>query len=244
MNNNIITFTANKAWLSEDSPSVPKPVIKSLPEWYRKADRFAKNRITGKPYIGSDGGKIPTWKACPAVFDIMGSGYSLNTPCDIEFFNDGKELNFKILNPQYNSFITKRPEMPQFKNPKGYHKDHFAWNGDWQIKLPNGYSALYSQPFNRFDLPFLTTNAIVDNDKVSLPGSMPFFIYEGFEGIIPEGTPYAQLIPFKRENWESEIIYQPNALEIMKQQASNAKIYRKPDGGIYKNEVWEPRKYE
>lgn len=77
-----------------------------------------------------------------------------------------------------------------------------------------------------------------------MPGSFPFFICEGFEGIIPEGTTYAQLLPFKRECWTSEIIEQSNPVELMKQSVENYQIYRKPNGGIYKNEVWEQRKYE
>lgn len=244
MNTNIIKFTANKVWLSKDSTSTPKPIIKTIPDWYRKADRFAKNPQDNEFIIGPDNGKIPTWKACPAIFDIMGTGYSLNTPCDIEFFNGPNGLDFKIKNVKYLSFVHKRSEMPQFEHPKGYYKNHFAWTCDWQIKLPDGYSALYSQPFNRFELPFLTTAGIIDNDKVSMPGSMPFFIENGFEGVIPAGTPYAQLIPFKRENWKSEFIEQPNSKEIMIQAAENASIYRKPDGGVYKNDVWEQRKYE
>jgi hypothetical protein len=30
----------------------------------------------------------------------------------------------------------------------------------------------------------------------------------------------------------------------MKQSIENSQIYRKPNGGIYKNEIWEQRKYE
>ena len=64
-------------------------MIKTLPEWYRRADRHAVNPETGKPWqLPDGGGKIPTWKACPAVFDIMGTGYTYKTPCDIEFAED------------------------------------------------------------------------------------------------------------------------------------------------------------
>jgi hypothetical protein len=239
-----ITFLANKVWLSKESKSVPRPIIRTIPEWFRKADRFSKTNSNGDFDIGPDGGKIPTWKACPAIFDIMGTGYSLNTPCDIEFFNEGGSLKFKIANAKYSDFIHDRSPMPQFEHPRGHHLNHFAWTCDWQVKLPEGYSALYSQPFNRYELPFLTTSGIIDNDKVHLPGSLPFFIIEGFEGIIPAGTPYAQVIPFKRENWISEIVEQNDAIELFRQTTENANKYRKPDGGIYKNEVWEQRKYE
>lgn len=239
-----ITFTANKVWLSKESRSVPRPIIKTIPDWFRKADRFAKTNPNGDFDIGPDGGKIPTWKACPAIFDIMATGYSINTPCDIEFYKDGDSLKYKVQSAKYQDFVQDRDPMPQFEHPRGYYKKHFAWTCDWQIKLPEGYSALYAQPFNRYELPFLTTSGIIDNDKVHLPGSLPFFIAEGFEGVIPAGTPYAQILPFKRQNWTSEIIEQNDAVELFRQTSENAMKYRKPDGGIYKNEVWEQRKYE
>jgi hypothetical protein len=91
-------------------------------------------------------------------------------------------------------------------------------------------------------LPFLTTSGIIDNDKVHFPGSMPFFVREGFTGVIPAGTPFVQMLPFKREDWESEIVIE-NPASLMKSNMENSQKYRKPDGGIYKNEVWEQRKY-
>jgi hypothetical protein len=244
MNTEKVTFSANKIWLSKESNSAPKPIIKTIPEWYRKADRFAKSPLDNSFIIGPDNGKIPTWKACPAIFDILATGYALNTPCDIEFYMTEFGLKHKVLNAKYQDFIQERTEMPQFEHPRGYYKNHFALTPDWQIKTPPGYSILYTQPFNRFELPFLLTSGIVDNDKVHMPGSFPFFVVEGFEGIVPAGTTYAQLIPFKRENWISEIIEEEDGSVLMRQAMENASIYRKPDGGIYKNEIWEQRKYE
>jgi len=244
MTANKIIFKTNNTWLSAESKSAPKPIIKLIPEWFRKADRYAKD---GKNdfIIGPDSGKIPTWKACPAIFDIMSTGYSLNTPCDIEFFkNSQKEIDVKIEDIKYLSFVQRRSPMPQFVHPEGYYQEHFAWFGEWQVKLPKGYSALYSSPFNRYDLPFLSTSGIIDNDKVNLPGSYPFFIRKGFTGIIPAGTPYVQVIPFKRENWISEIIEEEDANKLFEEMRLNANKYRKPNGGVYKNKIWEQRTYE
>ena len=203
--NNIIKFVSNRPWLTKDSASAPVPIIKTIPEWYRKADRFMK-KLDGEYWEHPQGGKVPTWKACPAIFDIMGSGYTLITPCDIEFkLDEFENISAVITDAKYKDFCTKREPMAQFYQPDGYHEIHFAWFPDWAIETPEGYSVLYSQPFNRFELPFLTTSGIIDNDHVNLPGSMPFFLQKGFTGIIPAGTPYAQMLPFKRENWELEL---------------------------------------
>lgn len=241
-----IRFVSNRPWLTDASASKPGPVIKTLPDWYRKADRFAIDRSTGKPWEMPDGGgKIPTWKACPAVFDVMGAGYTYKTPCDIEFAEDAAGvIHARVLDPQHQNFLLDREPLHQFVCPAGYHEKHFAWWADWAVELPDGYSALYTHPLNRFELPFITTNGIVDNDKDRLPGAMPFFFLKGVTGVLPAGTPYAQILPFRREHWESEVDASLTVDEMEEKNRLNSAKYRKPDGGIYQKEVWERRKYQ
>ena len=242
---NRIKFVKNRPWLTAESSSAPSPIIKTIPDWYRKADRFVVDPNTNEPWVNpADGGKIPTWKACPAIFDIMGSGYVYRTPCDIEVSEVNGKVKITVLNPQNQDFVGARPAMPQFVPPQGYHEDHFAWWADWAVELPEGYSALYSQPFNRFELPFLTTSGIIDNDKVHLPGTMPFFIVKGFTGVIPAGTPYAQIMPFKRENWIAEIETEISYEDMVQKNAANSEKYRIPNGGVYQKSVWTRRTYE
>lgn len=251
----IVIFRSFRPWLNKDSKSVPTPTQKEIPDWYKNADRFAKDpngeyyqapkEVCPFPKEGSvdDYGKIPTWKACPAIMDAFATGYLFKTPCDLEFYKDNQEIiNVKVFDSKYSNFCTQRLPMPQFEHPKGYYDHHFAWYLDWGLELPDGYSALFMTPMNRFDLPFLNTAGIVDSDKVHLLGSFPFFIAEGWEGIIPAGTPYLQVLPFKRENWEHkvEILEQSNMYDKM---IENAKFYRQPDGGVYKNKIWSRREY-
>jgi hypothetical protein len=238
-----IEFIANESWLNENSPYKPQPIRKLISEWYRVADRFAINPNTNDYWVEEDGGKIPTWKACPAIFDIFATGYAYLTPCDIEFFiNDKGIIDFKIEDKQYQNFCTKRDPMPQFYQPDGYYLNHFAWFPDWGVRLPEGYSALYINPSNHFELPFIMAEGIIDNDHVNFPGSMPFFIKDSFTGIIPAGTPFAQIIPFKREDWSSSYSFN-DPTSIYNNKIENSKVYRVPDGGIYKNKVWEKRVY-
>jgi hypothetical protein len=73
---------------------------------------------------------------------------------------------------------------------------------------------------------------------------MPFFVLKGLHGILPAGTPYAQIIPFKREHWESEIDVSLSAQETGAKKKENSAKYRRPDGGVYQRQVWERRKYQ
>lgn len=253
---NIAIFRSFKPWLNKESKSVPRPTQSEIPQWYKDADRFAKDP-SGQYYKAPKGicpfpkegttddyGKIPTWKACPAIMDAFSTGYVLKTPCDLTFFKTTSgSIDVKVGDERYKDFCTRRLAMPQFEHPKGFYKDHFAWYPDWGLELPEGYSALFMTPMNRFDLPFLNTTGVVDNDSVHLLGTFPFFIAEGWEGTIPAGTPYVQILPFKRENWNHEVEFQ-NQQTIYAKMISNANFYRQPDGGVYKNKVWTRREYK
>jgi hypothetical protein len=67
---------------------------------------------------------------------------------------------------------------------------------------------------------------------------MPFFIKEGFSGVIPKGTPFAQLIPVKRENWLG--VYDPAYIpDVFKQgrEVNETKAW-------YKKKIWEKKHYD
>lgn len=174
---------------------IPKPIIKTIPEWYKKMPKSYTQNSNIKP----------TLKSCVPFFDSLSSGYTFTTPCDIHFSIKDGFLIATVSDKEFSEFVEERMPMHNVSVPDGYYSMHFHWYPLFSVKLPKGYSALYTQPLNRFELPFLTTSGIIDNDKLIARGRIPFFLRKGFEGIIPKGTPYVQIIPFKRENWKSKI---------------------------------------
>jgi hypothetical protein len=73
---------------------------------------------------------------------------------------------------------------------------------------------------------------------------MPFFFVQGMTGVLPAGTPYAQIIPFKREHWVAEIDTSLTVEEMEAKNKANSAKFRQPDGGVYQRDVWERRKYQ
>jgi hypothetical protein len=54
--------------------------------------------------------------------------------------------------------------------------------------------------------PIECASGIVDTDDYSIPFNMFLKLRNpNFEGMIPAGTPFLQVIPFKREAWKSEL---------------------------------------
>jgi hypothetical protein len=239
---NKIIFHSNKGYNKIDDEFSPSPAAKVVPKWYMDADLYAKDPRNGKFIPNYDGGKLPTFRACPAILDLFTTGYVLQTPCDLEFYKEGNTPKVKVPKT-HRDFCDSRPPMPQFVYPSGYEKHHFHWWPNWAPSLPEGYSALYVNPLNSFDLPFLTVAGIIDNDKFNTPGLMPFFIREGFEGVVKAGTPFVQIIPFKREDWEMELKFHTQE-ELLERHKQSADTFRKPDGGVYKKSFWTRRKYK
>jgi hypothetical protein len=123
--------------------------------------------------------------------------------------------------------------------PKGYSTQPYKFNSKWSIKTPKGYSALFVHPLNRGDLPFYTLSGFVDTDDYNVPVNFPFLIREDFEGIIPMGTPIAQVIPIKRESWTHEVNKFDPEFNVKASAKLHGTIYR-----AYKTLFWRQKQYK
>lgn len=212
---------------------LPSPSSKNLPTWFKNGKRIISDE---------NGNDIITWKACPALYDIMATGYVLKTPCDIEVTKHNNKTMIVPKDSGHFGFVIYRGTLSGYSTPKSAIDDSYAWQPDWRIVLPTGYSALFLHPVNRSDLPFTTISGTIDSDVFSEYGSFPFFIDKDFSGIIPKGTPYVQVIPFKRDSWESEIKHVDNQIESKKKDNIIKKL-RIPGGGVYFREFWNRKSY-
>lgn len=240
---NKITFHANRLYNKVSDKYHPALAKTLIPKWYSSADRYEKNLSNGEYYLNNEGGKMLSFKACPALLDIFTSGYIYTTPCDLTFFKNGEGITVVKTEQGFEDFCDSRQPMPNFFVPEGYSENHFHWYPNWAPEVPEGYSAIYLSPINRFDLPFITTAGIIDNDKMNTPGLIPFFLRKDFEGVIPSGTPYLQIIPFKREDWKMDLKFY-NYTEILERHNQQANLYRTKNGGEYKKHTWFRKRYE
>jgi hypothetical protein len=217
----------------------PKPATHNIPEWYKSQKLYAngENNII-KAY--KNGISHATYKACTPLVDTLTSGYIITTSADIVVINedDGTKniswnVSWKCLDNQDISVLGNYPI------PHGYSPQILRWYLNWIIKTPPNYSLWVTHPSHRYDLPFLTINGFVDTDKHPNRLLLPFFLKEGFEGIIEKGTPIAQLIPIKRDFWTTNTEDYDPILETLQENAMKRKILRG-----YKNFFWSKKKYE
>lgn len=173
----------------------PIPAIQMIPDWYRKMESsFPREQ---KP------DSLQTIKKCMPVFDAITAGYIIVTPCDVYVsIEDGEPVytssipNLVHFHPRKQGY--KHPIANEFKFPK--------FLNSWAIETPKGYSTLFVAPMHRENNKFTILEGIVDTDTYKVPVHFPFVLKDtSKEFLIPAGTPIVQVIPFKRDEWKSEL---------------------------------------
>lgn len=193
MTNNIL-FTN-----TTDSADLEKPVLASslIPEWYKNTESY----VGGERKPNGEGGTSGTIKKCMPVFDSIVSGYLILLPADVFVSRKGSQPYFEWADFNLISF---HPLEQAELHPTAKGIPFAKFNNPWSIKTPEGYSTLFVQPFHR-DLPFTILPAIVDTDQYYAPVNFPMVLNDSeFKGLIPKGTPIAQVIPVKRETWQAQ----------------------------------------
>jgi hypothetical protein len=220
--------------------SIPKPATNHMPDWYKNQKIFSSNTNNLLKARSEDG--VGTYKLCVPLVDTLTSGYYFVTPCDIIVKNSSKteyspEVEWAV---NWSPLDVQNPSLlGNFPYPIGHCKASLRWITDWKIITPKGYSIWVTHPSQRFDLPFTTMNGFIDTDKFPNRLYFPFFLKDGFVGIIPEGTPIAQIIPIKRDSWISEKALYKEGTEFVFENIMKINLIRG-----YKNKFWSKKEYK
>lgn len=174
----------------------PEPAGKNLPEWYKNVPPYINGKVPREDWATN-----ATIKKCMPVLDAISAGYLIKTFCDIWITqtDDGPYFRWKMDNAIEFHTILQAPDYPN--NKVSFPK----LNSPWAIKTPKGYSCLIIPPNHRENVISILPG-IVDTDSYHAHIQFPFMVsVSGFEGLIPAGTPIAQVIPIKRSEWKMRI---------------------------------------
>ena len=205
-----ITFTNTMGVPEEFSP---KPASSFVPDWYKDMESY----IGGEKKPTGEGMTTGTIKRCMPVFDAITGGYILTTYADVwvsqkpTFNEDGTPTDKTVPWYEWPSFgpiqwhpVEQAPNHPNKGDlPTG--ASYPKWINPWSIITPPGYSTLFTAPMHR-DSVFTILDGVVDTDTYNAPVNFPFVLNDWkIEGLIPAGTPMAQVIQFQRETWDMKI---------------------------------------
>jgi hypothetical protein len=247
----VIEFSAHEDYfaLKEDYPT---PIKLNIPEWYKKLNHTINYK---------------TIKGCMPFLDTLTSGYLLKMPQDlyirhnIENKNDkgdkfkdsfqtfGLNSESQILfakSINLNSGIDSHPTKQLEGSPlidKNKNLPFYKILNPWKIKTPKGYSCLFVSPLNNSDDRFSIISGIVDTDTFPNEVNFPIVIngdkYPVLETVIKKGTPYAQIIPFKRESWKIEI-----KSNKQKEIQRNRLLYNLNVINLYREKYWNKKSWK
>jgi hypothetical protein len=183
----------------------PIPATLGIPGWLKAMPTKAFNSINMRDE--------DTVKRCPPFVDAMTCGFLIPLICDLKIENG--EMTWDNSIPPGGSFDFPRSpigfhDSSQVVGSPLFEPDRFVikFHNLWSIEAPEGYALLFTHPINRFDLPFITLSGMVDCDRFN--GSLIHFPAHWtdleFSGVLPRGTPIAQCIPVKRDQWIAETL--------------------------------------
>jgi hypothetical protein len=182
--------------------SLPYPSTHLIPKWFKDTPKFLPN----EPKVDRSGDPNTTVRNCMPFQDLMGAGYHIPLPCDVWIErNDNGNVSVRWALDKLLLFVphdTIRNKLMPVE--VGYEPILFKVINPWIIKTPSNYSCIFQSPYGH-DLPFHSVGSLVDTDKHPAQVNIPIMLKKGFSGLIEKGTPFVQVIPFKREEWTSNI---------------------------------------
>lgn len=199
-----IVFKAMDPYVFEIQPK-PVPASSLIPKWWKDAPPYdvSPENPDGSKLIIDNWQSNASFKKCTPMLDSLIAGYIIPLWTDVQIrqVNGSPRISWRVQKDVFTHQATHTHEIPA---PVGYAKTVFKYGNGWIPKTPKGYSVLVVHPFNNQDSAFRTIPAIIDSDKSNFEVAFPMWLQEGFEGIVEKGTPMAQIIPFKRDDWDSE----------------------------------------
>jgi hypothetical protein len=246
-----IEFSAHEDYFSlkEDYPI---PAKLNIPDWYKNLEHSISNI---------------TIKGCMPFLDSLTSGYILKIPQDfhirhnVDSIDNEKnkikdsfqkfglhdmqsylQVKFVNLNSGVDIHPTKQVEGSPFIQ-KNKNLPFYKIINPWKIKTPKGYSCLFVPPLNNSDDRFSIISGVVDTDTFTNEINFPIIIngdkYPVLETIIQKGTPYVQVIPFKRDKWK--MTFKPRK----QKDVQNSRIfYNLKLLNTYKDKYWNKKSWK
>ena len=204
----------------------PERAVRFAPEWFKRL----------KPDMGMNyAGGLPakTAKACLPMTDAFALGFVIPLPFDVRLIVPEDRVSIQLgWSPDvpFEPIAYHHPGQIGAPAPPFERTMPLKFINPWRIKVPAGYSLLFTQPLSRPDLPFACFSGLVDCDRFDTTVNIPF-AWTGPAGdhVLPAGTPIAQVVPIRRDTLVKHSVARPSTPE---EQAEEAEAKRRKYGEV------------
>jgi hypothetical protein len=202
----------------------PRPAVQDTPLWLKQMPASM---------AAGDGQTLLTVKKCVPFLDAVTSGYIIPLVADVHFRMGEKSLEYQSDLP-----IIERHPLAQLQGTPFQGLPVVKFLNPWIVKTPPGYSCFFTQPVNRLDVPFYILSGVVETDSYYNEINFPSvaMMRPGSSVTLKKGTPIAQILPFRRENWHSQCAATDEALRQPWKSLGT-------EPGRYKDNMWRRKSY-
>ncbi len=216
---------------------VPERAVRFVPEWFRRLERdMGMTYPSGLP--------AKTAKACLPMTDAFALGFIIPLALDVRLIVPEDRIAIQLgwaPDAPFEPIAYHHPGQIGAPAPPFERTMPLKFVNPWRIKVPAGYSLLFTQPLSRPDLPFACFSGLVDCDRFDSTVNIPF-AWTGPPGdhVLPAGTPIAQVIPVRRDSLVKQSLARPATPDELADEAE-AKRRRYGEVSTYARE-WRVKK--
>ena len=160
-----------------------------------KPNYFGKKGETAKKHTGG------TVKRCPAIVDLITEGFIIPMWADFLIQRDMETFEWDNKNFQYGIEFHSKEQIKGWNLKKTDFPEGIKFINPWRIYTPKGYSVMFITPTYQFEKRFTVLPGIVETDSYHHV-NFPSIWHTTKDAIINRGTPFIQVIPFKRDDWD------------------------------------------
>ena len=206
-----IEFKTDVNGLEEIAPV--KPAKYFLPKWFKGMKDFVEVDAVhekNKPnYFGKKGDTAKkhtsgTVKRCPAIVDLITEGFIIPMWSDFLIQRDMETFEWDNKNFQYGIEFHSKEQIKGWNLKKTDFPEGIKFVNPWRIYTPKGYSVMFMTPTYQFEKRFTVLPGIVETDSYHHI-NFPSIWHTTKDAVIERGTPFIQVIPFKRDKWNLDV---------------------------------------
>lgn len=218
----------------------PVPARDLLPAWYQQLPSYGSPDGSTHKQAGTSGHYNSTAKHCMPILDVMSAGYVLTVPQDLHVLantDQGVETAWPM------------DDLPLIESHPNWQLSTYdlgeEWSpavlkliNRWMVRTPPGYSTLFLHPVWRAEHRFQVFSGLVDTDEYPQCINFPFLLRRNFVGCIAAGTPFVQLIPVRRDEWEHRVGVRTQDQRVSWLRATRQSMHR------YKSNFRQPKRWK
>lgn len=206
----------------------PYPAVQYMQDWYKKLP----HRVEDK---GLHQGTV---KRCAPFLEATALGYIIPLAGDVEIKMSKQGSTVHTNSGFYEKIIGLHSDFQLGEGHPAAPSPALKFSNFWAIRVPRGWSVLFVPPLNRPDKRFECFSGVVECDRYWNYVNFPFVMKDLlFKGIIPQGTPMIQAIPFKRSGVETK--FRVSTMSTVDERELNkTQLSIKAHESHYRDKVW------